>query len=116
MSSLVRVGERSGLGRERGTYDLASVELLRDSRSVRLYDSKDGTLSSFPPYEPAAPRFEEKAPERFNVELLSPLRLKEKGKLVTEETLSFRLFFERLCLSARLHEILRGRPYDRLTH
>ena len=85
---------RKGLGRERGRYDLVGVDLLRGGESIRVYDGCTQMLSAYPPNARIEPQPEEDGVSTLTLQLVTPLRLKVKGDLVTQ--LTFPLFFERL--------------------
>ncbi len=89
----LEAGKR-GLGRERGRYRLLRVDLLRPEGGILIYDGKTGTLSTRLPAN--ADPFQEAGEHTrsLTLRMVTPLRLKEKGCLVTR--LSFPLFIERL--------------------
>ncbi len=97
---------RRGLGRERGRYDLTRIDLLRGGESIPIYNGENKTLSALP----EAPRLQGTLKggnvDSISVKFLTPIRLKEKGRLVTE--LTFPLFFERLAGRIELLSALYG--------
>jgi hypothetical protein len=91
--TFMEMGKR-GLGRERGKYELLSVDLLRNGALAPVYDGGTRTLVSFAPgLNPISFPADETC-SRITLEFLTPLRLKVKGDLVTR--LTFPVFFERL--------------------
>jgi hypothetical protein len=86
---------RRGFGRERGRYRLLKVEVMRPGGLTPVYDGLSGALLALPPDEPTDPHpVTFGSPSSITIQLLTPLRLKEKGGLVTK--LRFPLLFERL--------------------
>lgn len=85
---------RRGLGRERGKYDLVSVELLDNGESKQVYDEKTGRLKEFTPTVRKFISEDESDLDQLHLSLITFLRLKEKGRLVTD--LTFPLFFDSL--------------------
>jgi CRISPR-associated endoribonuclease Cas6 len=84
---------RRGLGKERGHYEIRQVDLQRNGQSHVLYDGNDQTLRSLPPAE------RDHAPQlppvtTLTLELQTPLRIKQNGKLVTR--LDFATFYKSL--------------------
>ena len=90
---------RMGLGRERGGFELAHVEVLKNGEASRIFDGATGTLKSFDRTVHTVERTGDEARHSVTLHLLTPLRLKVKKELVTE--LTFPLLFERL--AERLH-------------
>lgn len=87
------IGSR-GLGRDRGKYRLIGVDLVRPDGVSRIYDGGSRTLYALPdPISSPIPRTCPNA-HSLTLEFATPLRLKEKGDLVTK--LTFPLLFERL--------------------
>ncbi len=104
--TFMEMGKR-GLGRERGRYDLRSVDVLRNGAPAQVYDGGTKTLISFAPgLNPISFPADEKC-SRVTLEFLTPLRLKVKGDLVTR--LTFPLFFERLAHRLTLLAAFYGR-------
>jgi hypothetical protein len=87
---------RKGLGPRRGRFRVDRVDLLRAGGDTCVYDGGAERLYALPPAPPPqAPHGGDAGEcERLRLEFLTPLRLKEKGKLVTR--LTFPLLFERL--------------------
>ncbi len=91
------MGQR-GLGRERGRYDLAAVNVMQGGECIPLFDGHSRNFKSFTP-EPAKIDAEDKGPiKRVTLHLLTPLRIKAEGSLITR--LTFPIFFE--CLARRI--------------
>jgi hypothetical protein len=91
--TLVEVGKR-GLGPERGTYDLTRADWLNHGIATEVYDGQTETLKAVAfGGQPGAGQVEEDVSE-ITLKLITPLRLKEKGRLVTR--LTFPLFMDRL--------------------
>ena len=101
---------RQGIGRERGRYELVSVELIRARETIPIYDGKTQTLQAFPP--DSTPRLQAKDDKTraVTLEFLTPLRIKEKGKLVTH--IDFPLFFDRLVQRLHLLTAFYGTPFN----
>ncbi|WP_419662248.1 uncharacterized CRISPR-associated protein, DUF2276 [Desulfosarcina variabilis str. Montpellier] len=76
-----RIGRR-GLGRERGRYLLQQVTLCRNGQNPVIYSSDDQILKALPPKEPYTERPQSPV-ESVTLELQTPLRIKQRGKLVT---------------------------------
>jgi hypothetical protein len=91
IEALRRAGER-GLGRSEGRYALAGVEQETAAGWQAIY-APGGRLQTLPATVPAAPPL---PAGPLRVELLTPLRLKVGGDLVTPERLRFRDFFSQL--------------------
>ena len=85
---------RRGLGRDRGRFDLVSVELLSPNGSTPIYQSHNHTLAAFEPEAGPWSLPEDEQVTYLTLQFLTPLRLKEKGDLVTR--FAFPLFWERL--------------------
>jgi CRISPR-associated endoribonuclease Cas6 len=93
-----------GLGRERGRYELSGVDVVRNGEVISIYDGATKMLRSYAPgANPVTSPTDENCP-RVTLEFLTPLRLKEKGDLVTK--LTFPLFFERLAERLNLLAVL----------
>jgi hypothetical protein len=103
--TFMEMGKR-GIGRERGKYELLSVELMRNGEQTQIYDGRTQTLTSFPPGQSAFSTPEHETCNRVTLEFLTPLRLKVKGDLVTR--LTFPVFFERLAERLSLLTALYG--------
>ncbi|MBW1699611.1 MAG: CRISPR system precrRNA processing endoribonuclease RAMP protein Cas6 [Deltaproteobacteria bacterium] len=84
---------RRGLGKDRGKFTLKHVDLVNGDTAIRIYDDTSQILSTFSVPETL---FEASyaALEQITIQFLTPLRLKERGKLVNR--LNFSLFFERM--------------------
>ena len=85
---------RLGLGRERGKFRLGGADLLRNGAAHPVYNGETETLSGLPLEEPFSQHKKNETIETLTLRFLTPLRLKEKGRLVTR--LTFPLFFDRL--------------------
>lgn len=85
---------RRGLGRDRGRFELLSVELLSQDQPTTIYHSRSPALTAFEPKSGPQTRPGDELVNSLTLEFLTPLRLKEKGDLVTRFT--FPLFWERL--------------------
>ena len=91
---------RRGLGRERGKYELLRVDVLQHGASRPVYESATVTLSAFAPEQEPLHFPEDNRISSVTLRFLTPLRLKEKGDLVTR--LIFPLLFENLVRRFRL--------------
>lgn len=91
--AFIRAGVR-GLGPERGRFELAAVDLIRGSSTIKLYDRQAQTLVHG--FEAEAPLFNGGTSklEDLTLDFVSPLRMKQNGHLARH--LSFSLFFGRL--------------------
>lgn len=105
--AFTELGKR-GLGRERGRFHLARVDLVRKEDSLPIYDGRTQMLSRYPPAVPPGPQMEEACVTALTFHFLTPLRLQAKGKLVTE--LTFPIFFERLAQRIVLLGAFYGSP------
>jgi len=85
---------RKGLGRERGKYELIQVDQLKDGQAIPIYAGHTHTLTAFAPEWGPQYLSKDNQVSTVTLEFLTPLRLKEKGDLVTN--LGFPLLFERL--------------------
>ena len=103
--AFLEVGRR-GLGIERGKYRLLRVDRIDDGDSVTIYDGELETSGSLSAAKKPPRPCEESQPESVMLHFLTPLRLKEKGKLVTD--LTFSLFFDRLVQRIGLISCLYG--------
>lgn len=85
---------RQGLGRTRGKYRLTRVDLLSSEGALPIYDHQSRSLR--PLTKSHGPIFlpEDAQADTLTLHFLTPLRLKQKGDLVTR--FSFPLFFARL--------------------
>ncbi|MCP4686654.1 MAG: hypothetical protein GY859_01310, partial [Desulfobacterales bacterium] len=91
--SFVELGKR-GLGRERGRYFVERVDMIRGEHATLVYDGDSEMIpSAISPRDVDFPADEEDVRD-IGLHLITPLRLKEKGKLAT--SLTFPLFFQRL--------------------
>ena len=87
---------RRGLGRERGRFALLRVDQVRDGKTELIYEGASRTLYAWEP-EPQPELVSGSGANQdstVTLEFFTPLRLKEKGDLVTE--LTFPLLWERL--------------------
>jgi hypothetical protein len=84
---------RRGLGKERGRYKLCQVNLQRNGQSRMLYDGADQTLRSLPPAE-SDKMLKSRPASILTLDLQTPLRIKQNGKLVTR--LDFATLFKSL--------------------
>jgi CRISPR-associated endoribonuclease Cas6 len=84
---------RRGLGTERGRYELRQVELHRNGQSRVIYDGNNQVLHALPPPEPDH-RPPAAKTSSLTLDLKTPLRIKQNGKLVTR--LDFTTFFDAL--------------------
>lgn len=85
---------RRGLGRDRGSFELLIVELLSQNEPTPLYHSRSPALAAFEAESGPQTRPGDEQVNSLTLQFLTPLRLKEKGDLVTRFT--FSLFWERL--------------------
>jgi hypothetical protein len=85
---------RRGLGPKRGKYDLIRVDHLANGAAVPIYDGRSQTIRVFTPEYASIPDPVYADITQITLNFLTPLRLKEKGDLVTR--LTFLLFFEHL--------------------
>lgn len=85
---------RRGLGPERGKYELLKVDLLKNGRPTMIYNARNRSITDFTPEEGPIPDPIDARVKFVTLNFLTPLRLKEKGNLVTR--LTFPLFFGRL--------------------
>lgn len=85
---------RRGLGRERGKYELLQVEVLQNGAALPVYEAATGALTAFAPEQGPVSLPEDDRVTSITLQFLTPLRLKEKGDLVTR--LTFPLFFANL--------------------
>jgi len=91
--TLVEMGKR-GLGRERGKYELTRADWLNNGEAFEVYDGPSQTLKGVAfEQNHLMQQVEEVAPE-ITLKFITPLRLKQKGRLVTQ--LTFPLLLERL--------------------
>jgi hypothetical protein len=105
-----QIGHR-GLGKERGRYKLYQVNLQRNGQSRVLYDGIDQTLRSLPPAEPDNV-FRPSSENVLTLDLQTPLRIKQNGKLVTR--LDFATLFKSLAQRIYLLSAFYGKnsPFD----
>lgn len=101
---------RRGLGRERGRYALLQVEQLCNGAGTVAYDGKSRTLFICRPETAPGPVPATAPISRLTLEFLTPLRLKERGDLVTE--LTFPLLWERLAQRLTLLADFYGPPAE----
>jgi len=84
---------KTGIGCERGRFEIPRVDLIRDEGEVQIYDGVTKTLREIP-----APSYtsacQDDGHKRITIELLTPLRIKAGNHLVRK--LTFPIFFERL--------------------
>jgi hypothetical protein len=80
---------RRGLGRERGKYELTRVDLLQDREVISVYEASSRTLNACLPETGPGHFPQDDRVTRLTVQFLTPLRLKEKGDLVTRLTFPF---------------------------
>jgi CRISPR-associated endoribonuclease Cas6 len=85
---------KRGLGRERGRFTLLEVTQVRDGKTQLVYEGPIRTLYAAEPEFGPEVRPGVRQVSTVSLEFLTPLRLKEKGDLVTH--LTFPLFWERL--------------------
>ncbi len=100
-----KVGRR-GLERERGQYEIVRVDLLRGEEAIPVFDPFTQTLVSCPPVPVHARDDRSASVNSLNLQFLTPLRLKEKGRLVSR--LTFPLLFDRLLQRLSLLAALYG--------
>lgn len=108
VSAISSLGRR-GLGVERGKYDLLHVDRLgMEATTIRVYDGMTETFT--PCSSQGSPEFvqEEIFLDHLAIEFHTPLRIKEKGKLVT--ALTFALLFQRLVHRLTLLTTFYGNP------
>jgi len=91
--TLVEMGKR-GLGRERGKYQLTRADWLNNGDSLQVYDGRSQTLKGVAFEQNHVTQQVEEVASEITLKLITPLRLKQKGRLVTK--LVFPLFLERL--------------------
>ena len=104
--AFVKMG-KTGLGRERGKYDLTRVDLIQNGSVTRVYNGQTQNLSAYSSKrEETSVNPQENPVEELTLHFLTPLRLKEKGSLAT--TLTFPLFFSRLAQRITLLNTLYG--------
>jgi len=103
--TFMELGNR-GLGRERGRYELSGVDVVRNGENTPIYDGANKTITSYVPGTNFITPSADENCTRVTLEFLTPLRLKEKGDLVTK--LTFPLFFERLAERLNLLTVLYG--------
>jgi hypothetical protein len=87
--SFIEMG-KMGIGRrgkdgERGKYEITGVDHISGDATNRIYDIKTETLKSFDKVNEPLPLDHEEI-QSVTVKLMTPLRLKEKGNLVTNLT------------------------------
>jgi len=85
---------RRGLGRERGRFSLLQVEQVGDGKTRLVYEGPSRTLYAWEAELGPEVRSGANHISTVTLEFLTPLRLKEKGDLVTH--LTFPLLWERL--------------------
>ncbi len=85
---------RKGIGIERGKYDLTRVELIRGNKEIPVYNGHTQILSAYPTKHDPTYHAEDESMDTVSLHLITPLRLKMKGRLTTN--LTFTVFFERL--------------------
>jgi hypothetical protein len=85
---------RRGLGDERGKFILERVDLVEGQTASQVYDGHSQTLSAYTIGAESEGDLEDYQASQLTLKLLTPLRLKLNGKLLTQ--LSFPLLFERL--------------------
>lgn len=92
---------RLGLGRRRGQYEVLSVDQIRDRTRSTVYRSGRSILNAFEPEEGPDNCLEDEL-RSLTLNFLTPLRLKERGNLLTRLTFSllFRSLAQRLTLLA----------------
>ena len=73
---------------------MQSVELPSQDKSITIYHSRSPSLTTFEPKSGPQTRPGDEQVDNLTLEFLTPLRLKQKGDLVTRFT--FPLFWERL--------------------
>ncbi len=103
--TFMNLGDR-GLGRERGKYEISNVHVVRNGEVIPIYDGAAKILKSYAPGTNVLGPSADENCSRLTLEFLTPLRLKEKGDLVTK--LTFPLFFERLAERLNLLAVLYG--------
>lgn len=103
--SFIQIGCR-GLGRERGRFDIEQVELLRNGKTLTIYDGASQTLKMVPPGPSDPARSHPSRVQTLTLTLNTPLRLKQKGHLVTR--LDFATFFDALSRRLALLSALYG--------
>jgi len=85
---------RRGLGLERGKYELIKVDHLMNGSAVPIYNGRSQAFTAFTPGEGYISASADIHLTQITLNFLTPLRLKEKGDLVTH--LTFSRFFEHL--------------------
>jgi hypothetical protein len=103
--AFTEVGRR-GLGQERGTYKVTRVDVVRRDETLPIFDEAAQILRSYPPRSVPPPGGPHRNVYSLALTFVTPLRLKEKGELVTQPT--FPLLFERLAQRITLLSSLYG--------
>lgn len=101
------MGQR-GLGRERGGYQLVQVDQLNGALPTALYEGTRRALVTPRPESGPAAEIDDGTLTSVAIHFLTPLRLKDKGDLVTRIT--FPLFFDRLVQRLSLLTGFYGNP------
>ena len=109
--SFMQIG-RNGLGKSNGKFELKNVDLVENGIRRTVFDG-----SMFIPIKPEVAEDGEmfleneiKEPGKIKIEFVSPLRLKEKGTLVTR--FDFPLFMERIIHRVKLLSDFYGDGFD----
>jgi hypothetical protein len=93
-----KIGDR-GLGPEKGKFKLIKVDLLKNEQACTIFDGSRKTFTAFLPETGPTSDATDTQVTSVTLKFLTPLRIKEKGRLVTE--LTSHLFIERMM--QRLH-------------
>ena len=83
-----------GIGKERGKYEIVAVYAQRQDSDIKIYDGESQTLNICSDKNEFSPVSEDEHRTLLTLEFITPLRLKNKGKLV--HNLTFPIFFKRL--------------------
>jgi hypothetical protein len=97
---------RQGLGKKRGKFELMQVDLISCPQAQTVFRASTQILERFQASRGPVFKPEDDGVTRATLHFLTPLRLKEKGDLVTRPTFSILLtrLLQRLDLLAACHE------------
>jgi hypothetical protein len=99
-----------GLGPERGKFEIIKVDILKNAQSRTIFDGLSRSFNVFTPEAGPASEASDMQVESITLNFVTPLRLKEKGRLVTWLTFPFfmKRLMERLHLLASFYGKQRG--------